>query len=70
MPDPGTNECFECGGTGEIGGEFHILCLGTGKISTQALHEFLKTQLYEDFYDKLNDLKEKVDEIHTIVSAL
>lgn len=60
MPEPGTNECFECGGTGEIGGEFHVLCLGTGKISTQALHEFLKTQVL----DRLVDLQTKIDVLY------
>lgn len=68
-PDGPTDTCLECSGTGEIEGEFHVFCLGTGKVSTSALFDFLK-QFNDDTMDKLSDIKEKVDEIKDIVDAL
>ena len=71
-----TNACRDCGGTGEIGGEFHQLCLGTGKVGFEALRVFLKTfsdtttEELDDIKDKVNDVKEKVDEIKEVVDGL
>lgn len=64
-----SNVCKECEGTGEIEGEFHVQCLGTGEISSTALHIFFK-KTYDDVTDKLNDVMEKVESIEDIVEAL
>ena len=69
MPEPPTNKCPGCGGTGEIDGEFHMLCLGTGEIGSYALFNFLRDH-QSDVMDKLDDIKEKVDEIKAIVDGL
>lgn len=64
------NPCLGCGGSGEVNGKFHIPCFGTG--ITQgggALPIFLK-EFYDDSMNKLNDIKQKVDEIKVVVDEL
>jgi hypothetical protein len=63
------NPCHPCGGTGEVDGEFHYRCFGTGYFGGPELAVFLK-EFQDDVVDKLNDIKEKVDEIKTVVDAL
>ena len=68
-PDGVHNPCFECNGTGEIDGEFHYPCLGTGYRGGREIQIFLK-ELRDDVMDKCDDIKEKVDEIKDVVDAL
>jgi len=42
MPESRSNLCMICNGTGELNGEFHHLCLGTGYAADRGLNLFLK----------------------------
>jgi hypothetical protein len=66
---PWYNKCKDCGGTGEIEGEFHLICLGTGLRGWAARHTY-QIEAHADILDKINDIKEKVDEIKVVVDAL
>jgi hypothetical protein len=63
------NPCVECNGTGVFNGGFHYPCLGTGYRGGKEISVFLK-EFQGDVVDKLTDIKEKVDEIKTVVDAL
>ena len=39
-----TNKCRDCEGIGEIDGEFHVQCLGTGEVGNVALFTYFKAQ--------------------------
>lgn len=69
MPEELTNLCENCEGTGEINGEPHLLCLGSGRQGIYGRNEFFR-MFHDDVVDKLNDIKEKVDEIKEIVDGL
>ena len=69
-PDGDQNPCIQCNGTGEIDGEFHYLCLGTGKTGGYALTIFLKT-FYDDVMDKLDAIiAEQASQREDLTAAL
>lgn len=81
MPvDPPSDKCPGCAGTGEVDGEFHLPCFGTGWVASIGHRVFLRDlrrdlriflhNFKSDTDDKLADIKEKVDEIKDVVDEI
>jgi hypothetical protein len=63
------NPCVLCNGTGELDGEFHYPCLGTGYRAGLEIAVFLK-ELKDNLDTKLDALQADMDIIKPQIDAL
>lgn len=62
------NLCFTCGGTGDDGSGFCVVCLGSGK-RVRAVNIFIK-DVSDDIKDKLDTLQADMDIIKPQIQAI